>query len=117
MPTNWVPMPSQPDDQLAMANILCMSAAYSNSVFIAAACRIGTERGQPFIGQSLIVSHAGWPIAGPASKTEPEILMAECNLADARRQRMLNEFNQVLRDRRADLYGEMLGSGSRPGWY
>jgi N-carbamoylputrescine amidase len=117
VPTNWVPMPSQPDNQLAMANILCMSAAHSNSVFIAAACRIGTERGQPFIGQSLIVSHAGWPIAGPASKTEPEILMAECNLADARRQRTLNEFNQVLRDRRADLYGEMLGSGSKPGWY
>lgn len=117
VPTNWVPMPSQPDDQLAMANILCMAGAHSNSVFVAAACRIGTERGQPFIGQSIIVSHTGWPLAGPASKSEPAILMAECNLADARRRRTLNDFNQVLRDRRSDVYGEMLGTDARPGWY
>ena len=117
VPTNWVPMPSQPDDQFAMANILCMSAAHSNSVFVAAACRTGTERGQPFIGQSLIVSHTGWPLAGPAGKTETRILMAECNLAEARRRRTLNDFNQVMRDRRADVYGEMLGSDARPGWY
>jgi predicted amidohydrolase len=117
VPTNWVPMPSQPEDQLAMANILCMAGAHSNSVFVAAACRVGTERGQPFIGQSLIVSHTGWPLAGPASKTEPAILMAECNLADARRRRTLNDFNQVLRDRRSDVYGEMLGTEARPGWY
>jgi predicted amidohydrolase len=117
VPTNWVPMPNQPDDQLAMANILCMAGAHSNSVFVAAACRTGTERGQPFIGQSIIVSHTGWPLAGPASKTEPAILMAECNLSDARRRRTLNEFNQVLRDRRADVYGEMLGAEARPGWY
>jgi predicted amidohydrolase len=117
VPTNWVPMPSQPEDQLAMANILCMAGAHSNSVFVAAACRIGTERGQPFIGQSIIVSHTGWPLAGPASKTDPAILIAECNLADARRRRTLNDFNQVLRDRRSDVYGEMLGTDARPGWY
>lgn len=117
VPTNWVPMPNQPEDQLAMANILCMAGAHSNSVFVAAACRTGTERGQPFIGQSIIVSHTGWPLAGPASKSEPAILMAECNLSDARRRRTLNDFNQVLRDRRSDIYGEMLGAEARPGWY
>ena len=37
VPTNWVPMPNQPEDQLAMANILCMAGAHSNSVFVAAA--------------------------------------------------------------------------------
>lgn len=117
VPTAWVPMPNQPEQQLAMANILCMSAAHSNSVFVAAACRTGVEREQPFIGQSIILSHAGWPLAGPASETGTEILMAECNLSEARRRRTLNEFNQVLRDRRADIYGEMLGSDVRPGWY
>ena len=25
--------------------------------------------------------------------------------------------NQVLRDRRTDVYNEMLGSGAKPGWY
>ncbi|MDA3858907.1 MAG: nitrilase family protein [Roseovarius sp.] len=117
VPTNWVPMPSQPDNLPAMSNILCMAAAHSNSMFVAAACRTGVERGQPFIGQSLIVNHEGWPIAGPAGFDEATILLAECNLSDARRKRSLNEFNQVVRDRRADLYGEMLGSNAPPNWY
>lgn len=116
VPTNWVPMPNQPDDQLCMSNILCMAAAHSNSFFIAAACRTGVERGQPFIGRSLIVNHEGWPIAGPAGESETCILTAECNLADARRKRSLNDFNQLLRDRREDIYDGMLGAEARPGW-
>ncbi len=115
--TNWVPIPGQDPNREAMANILCMSAAHTNSVFIAAADRVGTERGQPFIGQSLVVSYTGWPVAGPASRTEEEIIYADCNLADARRKRNWNEYNQVLRDRRTDVYDEMLGTGAKPGWY
>ena len=117
VPTNWVPIPGQDPGREAMANVLVMAAAHSNSVFVAAADRVGTERGQPFIGQSLIVSHTGWPIAGPASGTEEEILYADVNLADARRKRNWNAFNQPLRDRRSDTYGEMLGSAVAPGWY
>lgn len=117
IPTNWVPIPGQDKDREAMANILVMGAAHVNSVFIAAADRIGTERGQPFVGQSLIVSYTGWPLAGPASPDKEEIISAEVNLADARRKRNWNEYNQVLRDRRTDLYGEMLGSAHSPGWY
>lgn len=116
VPTNWVPMPSQPASLPSMSNILCMGAAHSNSFCVAAACRIGVERGQPFIGQSLIVNHEGWPVAGPAAKDEPDALIARLNLADARRKRRLNDFNQLLRDRRTDLYDEMLGSGLTPGW-
>lgn len=117
VPTNWVPIPGQDPKREAMANILCMAAAHANSVVIAAADRVGTERGQPFIGQSLIVSHTGWPVAGPASPTAEEIIYADVNLADARRKRNWNEYNQPLRDRRADVYGEMLGSSLKPGWY
>jgi len=117
IPTNWVPIPGQDPKREAMANILVMAAAHSNSVFVAAADRVGTERGQPFIGQSLIVSHTGWPVAGPASATDEEIIVATVNVADARRKRNWNAFNQVLRDRRSDVYDEMLGSAHRPGWY
>jgi predicted amidohydrolase len=117
VPTNWVPIPGQDPKREAMANIIVMGAAHSNSVFVAAADRVGTERGQPFIGQSLVVSHTGWPVAGPASADKEEILIARVNLADARRKRNWNAFNQVLRDRRTDAYDEMLGSGHRPGWY
>jgi predicted amidohydrolase len=116
VPTNWVPMPSQPDGMMAMSNILCMAAAHSNSMFVAAACRTGVERGQPFIGQSVIVNSQGWPVAGPAPKEGQALLTARVNLAEARRGRTLNAFNQILRDRRGDLYGEALGSDITPGW-
>lgn len=117
IPTNWVPIPGQDPRREAMANILVMGSAHTNSVFVAAADRVGTERGQLFLGQSLIASYTGWPIGGPASASDEEIIYAEVNLADARRKRNWNEYNQVLRDRRTDVYDEMLGSEVRPGWY
>ncbi|WAT02289.1 nitrilase family protein [Rouxiella chamberiensis] len=104
VPTNWVPIPGQDPQREAMANILVMAASHSNSLFIAAADRVGVEREQPFIGQSLITSYTGWPVAGPANDTSPEIIMAMVNLADAKRHRNWNDFNQVLRDRRPDVY-------------
>jgi len=104
VPTNWVPIPGQDPQREAMANILTMAAAHTNSICIAAADRVGTERGQPFIGQSLIVSHTGWPVAGPASASDEQILYADLDLAEARRARRWNDFNQVLRDRRPDAY-------------
>jgi N-carbamoylputrescine amidase len=117
VPTNWVPIPGQAQGRQAMANILAMAAAHSNSMFIACADRVGAERGQPFEGQSLIVSYTGWPVAGPASRDSEEILLAEIDLREARRKRNWNAFNQVLRDRRTDVYGEMLGSDAKRGWY
>lgn len=104
VPTNWVPIPGQDASREAMANILLMAAAHSNSICIAAANRVGTERGQPFIGQSLIVSHTGWPVAGPASPDREELIVAEIDLAQTRRARRWNDFNQVLRDRRPEAY-------------
>jgi predicted amidohydrolase len=117
VPTNWVPIPGQAKGREAMANILAMAAAHSNSIYIACADRVGTERGQPFEGQSLIVGHTGWPVAGPASRDKEEILTADVALGEARRARNWNAFNQVLRDRRSDLYDEMLGTGIKRGWY
>ncbi|WP_246252497.1 nitrilase family protein [Ancylobacter pratisalsi] len=115
--TNWVPIPGQVEGREAMANILAMAAAHSNSMYIACADRVGVERGQPFEGQSLILSYTGWPVAGPASRVDEEIVSAEIDLGAARRARNWNEFNQVLRDRRTDVYAEMLGSDIRRGAY
>lgn len=117
VPTNWVPMPEQPDTLPVMANILAMGGAHANAMFVAAADRVGTERGQPFLGRSIIVGHTGWPLAGPASADRAEMIVADVNLSDARRKRNWSEFNQVLRDRRTDLYAEMLGSKAARGWY
>ena len=111
VPTNWVPMPAQPDDRPAMATTLAMAAAHSNGLAIACANRIGIERGQPFIGQSLIVGGDGWPLAGPASSDQEELLYAAIDLKRTRAQRTLSASNHVQRDRRVDVYDPMLGTG------
>jgi len=117
VPTNWVPIPGQQEGREAMATVLSMAAAHTNSMYIACADRIGTERGQPFEGQSVIVSYTGWPVAGPASRAGEETVIAEIDLGAAREKRNWNAFNQVLRDRRTDVYGEMLGTDIKRGWY
>lgn len=104
VPTNWVPMAGQPADAPVMANILTMAGAHSNALFVAAADRVGVERGQPFLGRSLIVDHTGWPLAGPASADGEEMIFANLDLQDPRRKALVNDFNHVLLDRRADLY-------------
>jgi N-carbamoylputrescine amidase len=114
VPTNWVPMPGQVAGGMAMANMLAIAAAHSNGVVIACADRVGTERGQEFIGQSLIVDSDGWLKAGPASAQREEILFAECDVGRIRSSRRINAFNHKLRDRRTDVYDPMLGSGETP---
>ena len=52
-------------------------------------------------------------MAGPASHDREEILVAAVDLKAARA-RQLNAFNHVLRDRRRDVYDEMLGAGPSP---
>jgi N-carbamoylputrescine amidase len=116
-PSNWVPVPTQRDDLPAMANLLCMTNAHTNLVYVAAAGRVGADGDQPFIGQSIIVDHAGWPIAGPASAESPEIIYADIDLIGSRAERHGNPFNQPLRDRRLDIYDEMLGSSHPAGDY
>jgi predicted amidohydrolase len=86
VPTNWVPMPGQTRDGPVMAHALTMSGAHSNGLTVVCADRVGTERGQPFVGRSLA----------------------------SRRARQLNDFNHVLRDRRRDIYDEQLGAAAGP---
>ena len=107
VPTNWVPMPDQPADMPAMANVLAMAGAHVNSLVVAAADRVGTERGQLFLGRSLIVGHTGWPLAGPASPDREEIIHAEVDLVERRRPWRWNAFNDPIENRRIDLYGDL----------
>ncbi|MDE2571101.1 MAG: nitrilase family protein [bacterium] len=114
IPTNWVPVPGAKTEGPPMAIYLCMAAAHSNSVFVAAADRVGEERGQPFLGNSVVVGPDGWPIAGPAGPAADEILYAECNLVEARRAKSWSDLNDTLRDRRTDFYDITLGANVKP---
>ena len=118
VPTNWVPIPGQEEGRDAMATVLCQAAAHSNSIVVAAADRVGVERGQLFIGQSVIVSHTGWPLAGPASAGEEELLVADVDPA-RRRARRWNEFNDPLADRRPEVYAGWRNGRPTPrrSWY
>ena len=113
VPTNWVKEPSLPDDTQTFGHYVAMVASNCNGIFVAAADRVGYERGIIFPGRSLITNPTGMPSVGPGSATEEEILYADCNLVDARKLRW-NNFNTLLHDRRVDFYSKTLGADFEP---
>lgn len=102
-PSDWVPVPGQPSGP-AMANLMCMTGAHSNQLYVAAASRVGVERGQPFIGSSVVVDHTGWLLAGPGDPAGPDIVAARIDPLGTRSERRTNPFNQPVADRRPDSY-------------
>jgi len=111
-PTNWLVLFDRfgfDEHGFAMQHYATMVMANINNIFIACANRVGQERDTTFFGKSLIVSPSGWPIGGLASESGEEILLAKINLMEARIGKSKNEFNDIIRDRRHDVYDEMLG--------
>ncbi|MDD9206938.1 carbon-nitrogen hydrolase [Georgenia sp. 10Sc9-8] len=102
-PSNYVPVPGQPPGP-TMASLMCMAGAHSNQLYVAAASRTGVERGQGFIGSSLITDHTGWVLAGPADDSGPTTLLARVDPVGSRAERSGNPFNQPLADRRPSEY-------------
>lgn len=105
----WTPPPLFDDTGKCMASYLTITAAHVNNTFIAAANRIGTDRGDRFLGCSLIAGTHGWPIGRVAGAEEETILYADIDLVSARSAPIWNSLNDLPRDRRSDLYGPMLG--------
>ncbi|MFN2465316.1 MAG: nitrilase-related carbon-nitrogen hydrolase [Candidatus Dormibacteria bacterium] len=86
------------------ACVAAMGIASQNQVYFALSDRIGEERGIGFIGASILVGWDGWPLAGPASGDEEELLVADMDLAEATRKRQRNPLNHGILDRRPDAY-------------
>jgi predicted amidohydrolase len=105
-PVNW-PAAPRPDGERPGEVVRAQAAAAVNRVFIAACDRVGTERGVDWTGGSVIVDVDGFPIAGPAAPDETVTLIARCELDQARNKR-LNERNDVLADRRPELYDNLV---------
>jgi len=110
----WTPPPLFDDAGKCMASYLTMTAVHVNNVFIAAASRIGEERGARYLGCSLIAGTNGWPIGAVASADQQEILFADIDLTSSRSAAIWNNLNDLHRDRRADLYDQMLGYTQHP---
>lgn len=102
VPTNW-PAEPVPAGERPMVVTNVQVAAYANRMFIAAACRSGTERGVSWVGGSIIAGPDGYPLAGPAGDQDPELLIADCDLQLAR-SKASSARNDVHADRRTDLY-------------
>lgn len=103
VPTNWSDLPEPQQGRYPIAIHLLMAGAHCNGVFVACANRVGTERGIPFNGQSVIVHKSGWPIGRTLGRTEEYIKIADCVLCQAR-DKHVSARNSVLEDRRDDLY-------------
>jgi len=113
VPTNW-PAEPVPAGERPMVTANVQVAAFANRIYIAAACRCGTERGVRWTGGSIIAGPDGYPVAGPASSTgpgpmdagreaAPEILVADCDLRLAR-SKATGPRNDAHADRRPELY-------------
>ena len=101
-PVNW-PAAPRPATERPSEVVKAQAGAAVNGIFIAVADRCGDERGVSWIGGSLIAGPDGYPLAGPATAGQPALLTADCDLARARDKR-INENNDLLADRREDLY-------------
>jgi predicted amidohydrolase len=102
VPTNW-PDEGRPDGERPMEVVRAMAAASSSRVFIAAADRCGRERGVDWVGGTSLLAPSGFPLAGARASSEPQLLRASIDLAEARDKR-ISERNDVLADRRIDVY-------------
>jgi predicted amidohydrolase len=106
-PTCWVLVPNVVTPDNPVSAYVHMATAHVNSMFIVCADQCGIERGCTFIGRSCIAGPAGF-VAGPGGFQEPETVIAEINLAEARYHNWTSLANPFA-DRRTDLFHPMLG--------
>lgn len=111
-PMNW-PRTAPPAGERSMAVTIAMATARLNRVFLAVCDRCGEERDSSFEGTSVIVNESGWLVDGPMPGGVAGMVFGECRLERARDKRV-NEWNDVLADRRPELYQCSLRQSSSP---
>ena len=106
--TNWVASTLSPR-VVGLYHSVCIAESHVNTLPMVVADRVGTERGQPFLGASIIVDPNGAIVAGPASMENEEIIYGKLNLMESRSMKTKTQLNHALHDRRTDVYDSMLG--------
>ena len=114
LPVNW-PLYPRPATERPAEIVRVQAAASSNRMFIAAADRTAEERGQDWLGGTVIVDADGFPTTA-LQLGRAGTVMADLPLADARR-KAISVGNDVFTDRRPELYQAVVADGSqaRPG--
>jgi predicted amidohydrolase len=112
LPANWPRFP-RPEGERPMEVVRVQASASVTRMFIAACDRVGHERGNDWVGGSVIVDADGWPLAGGAGSPDAQVLVAECRLGQAR-EKAISAHNDVHADRRPELYAaDILEEGAR----
>jgi predicted amidohydrolase len=111
VPTAWVagfdpnlgdgPRIPHVDGALVQANL--------NQVFIACTDMIGRDGHTSFLGRSFVADPYGVPVVGPLSATDPEDVIATIDVRDAHAAADRGPGISPRRDRRTDVYGDLLG--------
>jgi predicted amidohydrolase len=116
VPTNWVASfkrTVRDDRGYVQGDYVLMATAAQNGVIIAAADRIGSERGTTFLGASIIVGADGWPLAGPADADSEALLVADVDTSTVAEARRRTPRNHLLEDRRPDAYRVRMVPGAK----
>lgn len=100
-PVNWPFYPS-PEGERPIEVVKLQAAAATNRMFVAAADRAGSERGQDWLGGSVIVDADGFPLT-TLELGEAGMHLAQLDLTEARNKK-ISELNDVHGDRRPELY-------------
>jgi predicted amidohydrolase len=100
-PVNW-PLYLRPDGERPGEIIRVQADAGANRMYIAVADRAGFERGQGWLGGTVIVDADGYPLT-PIQLGEIHIALATIDLALAR-DKSISPRNDVHADRRPELY-------------
>lgn len=104
-PVNW-PIFPRPDGERPTEIVKVQANCSINRIAIAAADRVGTERGQEWLGGSVVVNADGYPVTG-IRLGEETVLIATLNLAESRNKR-ISARNDVHVDRQPYLYSSLL---------
>ncbi len=102
VPTNW-PLEDHPTGERPAEIIQAQAAARANGLYIACADRSGTERGQQWTQGTAVIDQYGW-INAAATGTEHRIVTDL--FLHLSREKALSPHNDLLGDRRTDLYGQ-----------
>jgi predicted amidohydrolase len=101
-PVNW-PLYPRPDGERPGEIVRVQADSAVNRMYIAAADRVGLERGQDWLGGTVIVDPDGYPVT-PIQLGVSHLAIATVDLALAR-DKTISPNNDVHADRRPELYG------------
>lgn len=80
-----------------------------NAIPIACASQVGTAGPFAFLGSSVVVDSFGNDVIGPLSRTDEAVVVTELDLVEMARARNRGPGMTPLEQRRADVYGSLLG--------